>query len=263
MIRSRLAGRFVLSPNVDARRDNRRPDMLILHYTGMDDAERACSWLCNPASKVSCHYLVDEKGLITQMVDEDLRAWHAGLSSWQGDSDINSSSIGIEIHNPGHAAGYPDFSSEQMQAVIALSKEIVERHGIADRRILAHSDVAPSRKVDPGEKFDWSWLHREGLGHWVEPEKIVEGFLLKMGDTGHDVETLQRNLETYGYGLNVSGNFDAHTFAVVRAFQLHFRPARVDGVADVSSIATLNRLLGNQGTVQSARNPETSDSPKG
>jgi N-acetylmuramoyl-L-alanine amidase len=106
MIRSALAQRFILSPNVEARRDNTKPSMLILHYTGMDDAQRACDWLCNPKSKVSCHYLVDEVGVITQMVDEGLRAWHAGVSTWHDERDINSCSVGIEIQNPGHSGGY-------------------------------------------------------------------------------------------------------------------------------------------------------------
>ncbi len=243
MIRSPLASRFILSPNVEARRDNRKPDMLILHYTGMDDAQRACEWLCNPVSRVSCHYLIDEVGVITYMVDEGLRAWHAGVSSWQGGNDLNSSSIGIEIHNPGHSGGYPDFPHAQMLAVIALSKDIVARYGIEPRRVLAHSDIAPSRKIDPGEKFDWAWLCREGIGHWVSPEPLSGGPFLQLGDTGQPVEALQALLRLYGYGIDVTGDYDTLTFATVRAFQLHFRPAKVDGIADTSTVATLHRLL--------------------
>jgi N-acetylmuramoyl-L-alanine amidase len=243
MIRSSLASQFVLSPNVEARRGNRVPDMLILHYTGMDDAKRACDWLCNPLSKVSCHYLIDEAGVITQMVDEVLRAWHAGISSWCDEDDINSCSIGIEIHNPGHSGGYPDFPKAQMQSVIALSKEIVARYGIAPRRVLAHSDIAPERKVDPGEKFDWALLHTQGVGHWVLPEPLGGGSFLQTGDRGQSVEALQGMLKLYGYGLSITGDFDAMTFAAVRAFQLHFRPAKVDGIADTSTVATLHRLL--------------------
>ncbi len=243
MIRSPLAGQFILSPNVESRRDNRKPDMLILHYTGMADAARAISWLCNPVSKVSCHYLVDENGNVIQMVDEGLRAWHAGVSSWKGDYDINSCSVGIEIQNPGHSMGYPDFPDVQMQSVLALCKDIATRNSILPSRILAHSDIAPLRKIDPGEKFDWPFLHRNGIGHLVEPDPLGGGPFLQQGDTGQAVEALQAMLRLYGYGIDVNGTYDALTQATVRAFQLHFRRQRVDGIADTSTVATLHRLL--------------------
>ncbi len=177
------------------------------------------------------------------MVDEDLRAWHAGVSSWEGNTDVNSRSIGIEIHNPGHADGYPDFPSAQMASVVALSRDIIARHNINDRRVLGHSDVAPGRKVDPGEKFDWRHLHAQGVGHWVQPAPIRPGPVVCRGDTGHDVTTLQAQLRQYGYGLEVSGTYDRATATVVAAFQRHFRPALVDGVADLSTRETLLRLL--------------------
>jgi N-acetylmuramoyl-L-alanine amidase len=241
--RTRLDHRYLPSPNVEPRRGGRLPDMLLLHYTGMDDAGKACAWLCAPESNVSCHYLVDEDGAITQMVDETLRAWHAGASSWKNETDINSLSIGIEIHNPGHFAGYPDFPAAQMRAVIALSQDIIARHDISPRRVLAHSDVAPGRKIDPGEKFDWALLHRAGVGHWVEPSSLTEGPVLMEGESGPSVEALQTMLALYGYGLDISGDFDPRTRAVVEAFQRHFRPARVDGIADPSTVDTLHRLL--------------------
>ena len=243
MIRSLLATQFILSPNVEARRDDRRPDMLILHYTGMADAVRACSWLCDPVSRVSCHYLVDEQGGIIQMVDESLRAWHAGISSWKSEDDINSCSIGIEIQNPGHTAGYPDFPEVQMRAVVALCKDIVTRNNIPALRVLAHSDIAPLRKIDPGEKFDWRFLHRNGIGYLVKPEPVDGGTFLQLGDVGQPVETLQTMLKLYGYGVAITGNYDALTHATVRALQLHFRQSRVDGIADTSTVATLHRLL--------------------
>ena len=243
MIRSGLASRFMLSPNVGPRRDDQRPNMLILHYTGMDDAERACEWLCDSKSGVSCHYLIDERGAITQMVDEGLRSWHAGTSSWKGDEDINSCAVGIEIQNPGHTAGYPDFPRAQMMAVVALCREVVTRHGIHGSRVLAHSDVAPLRKIDPGEKFDWALLHAQGIGHWVQPESITSGPFLQLGDTGQSVEALQVLFKKYGYSVEINGTYDALTQAIVRAFQRHFRPALVDGVADTSTVATLHRLL--------------------
>ena len=233
------------SCNHTERRDGAVPDMLILHYTGMKSAEAAIDWLCNPESKVSCHYLIDEAGQITRMVDEDRRAWHAGLSAWGGVVDINSRSIGIEIQNPGHDDGYPDFPELQMAAVRDLSRDIADRHSIVAQRVLAHSDIAPGRKVDPGEKFDWAWLAGEGVGHWVEPEPVGGGGggFLQCGDQGQPVEALQSMLATYGYGIEITGEFDVATEQVVGAFQRHFRPAKVDGVADASTVATLHRLL--------------------
>lgn len=243
MIRSPLASDFVLSPNVDERRDGAKPNILILHYTGMEDACIARDWLCNPESRVSCHYLVDEDGSVTQMVDEGLRAWHAGVSEWQGQRDINSVSIGIEIQNQGHTLSYTPFPKRQMDVVAALCHDITERNAIEARHILAHSDIAPLRKIDPGELFDWSFLHERGLGHWVAPEPISGGQFLQAGDEGQPVTALQGMLRLYGYGILPTGVFDALTVSVVKAFQRHFRPAQVDGVADASTVKTLHRLI--------------------
>ena len=239
MIRSRLARSFVLSPNIEPRRNERSVDMLLLHYTGMASAAKARDWLCNKVSGVSCHYLVDELGEITQMVGEEMRAWHAGASSWHGETDTNSRSIGIEIHNLGHTIGYHDFPPRQMQAVIALCHDILSRHDIAPRMVLAHSDVAPGRKIDPGERFDWRLLHREGIGHWVEPAAIGDGLELDP----ETVRQLQGLLAEYGYGIEVTGSYDAATSKVVSAFQRHFRPGRIDGIADRSTLDTLQRLV--------------------
>ncbi len=243
MIGTMLVRRVLQSPNIEVRAGGRLPRHLVLHYTGMDSAEKACNWLCQPESKVSCHYLIDEQGGIVQMVGEDMRAWHAGISSWQGETDINSSSIGIEIQNPGHSGGYPDFPQVQMDAVAELSRDIVVRHNIMPHNVLAHSDVAPGRKVDPGEKFDWRFLHQRGVGHWVEPEPVSGGVFLQQGDSGHAVLALQGMLKLYGYGIDARGDYDARTRIVVEAFQRHFRQVRVDGVADHSTVATLHKLL--------------------
>lgn len=243
MIGTRLSHTVQLSPNVGIRKTGQAIDSLILHYTGMSDAVKACDWLCNEESEVSCHYLVDEQGAIVQMVDELARAWHAGLSSWHDEDDMNSSSIGIEIQNPGHFLGYPDFPDAQMLAVIALCKDIVARHGIPVRRVLAHSDIAPGRKIDPGEKFDWRMLHQQGVGHWVEPEPISGGTFLQSGDKGDAVMALQAMLKMYGYGIDVNGVFDQRTKIVVEAFQRHFRTGLVDGIADQSTVGTLHKLL--------------------
>lgn len=240
---TKLRHRIMPSPNVDSRAHGKTVRILLLHYTDMESAERACAWLCNPVSKVSCHYLVDVDGGIIQMVDEDVRAWHAGQSVWKGERDINSASIGIEIQNPGHDHGYPDFPQAQMTAVAELGRDIVARHAIPPEHVLAHSDVAPRRKKDPGEKFDWKGLHAQGLGHWVEPYRLGGGQFLHEGDHGDAVEALQAMLALYGYGIEITGNFDQETATIVAAFQRHFRPARVDGIADRSTIETLRRLI--------------------
>ena len=241
MIGTKLPHQVKRSPNINDRRAS--VSILILHYTGMSDAKRACDWLCDRASEVSCHYLVDELGTIVQMVDETKRAWHAGVSSWHGMEDINSHSIGIEIQNPGHTLGYPDFPEQQMEHVAALCQDIITRKQIKPRNILAHSDVAPGRKIDPGEKFDWHFLHRKHIGHYVTPEPISSGTFLQLGDQGDPVTALQGLLKMYGYGIDVTGTFDNRTKIVVEAFQRHFRQALVDGIADVSTVATLHKLL--------------------
>lgn len=243
MIGTRLQRRVVLSPNIEPRATGKFPRFLILHYTGMESAAKACNWLCVPESKVSCHYLVDETGTIVQMVGEEMRAWHAGVSSWEGETDVNSCSIGIEIQNPGHSAGYPDFPAEQMEAVVHLCKDIIERHGILPQHVLAHSDVAPGRKIDPGEKFDWRFLRRHGIGHWAEATEISGGVFLQRGDSGDSVMALQSLLKMYGYGIEITSEFDERTKQVVEAFQRHFRQQKVDGVADHSTAQTLHALL--------------------
>jgi N-acetylmuramoyl-L-alanine amidase len=240
---TRLPHRIMPSPNVETRAKGKTARILLLHYTGMADAETAGAWLCNPASKVSCHYLIDCEGRITQMVDESLRAWHAGKSVWKGERDINSCSIGIEIHNPGHDRVYTDFPEKQMASVLALGRDIVERHKIQSEHVLAHSDVAPGRKIDPGEKFDWKGLYEHGLGHWVPPHRLGGGQYLQQGDRGEGVEALQAMLALYGYGVEITGAFGPETQAVVAAFQRHFRPARIDGIADRSTIETLRHLI--------------------
>ncbi|RWM25995.1 N-acetylmuramoyl-L-alanine amidase [Mesorhizobium sp.] len=232
-----------VSPNFGPRRETLRPDMIVLHYTGMATGAGAEAWLCDPASEVSSHYLVHEDGRIVQMVRESDRAWHAGKGSWFGRSDINSSSVGIEIVNPGHSLGYKAFPKRQIDAVIGLCAGIIGRHFIPPQRVLAHSDVAPGRKVDPGEKFPWKALFAAGVGHLVPAAPIRPGAALKAGDAGAEVEALQSMLALYGYGVEISGIFDRQTEIVVAAFQRHFRRRRVDGVADGSTIRTLQRLL--------------------
>jgi N-acetylmuramoyl-L-alanine amidase len=233
------------SPNQDERKDGRPADMILLHYTGMTSGEAALERLCAAESKVSSHYVVFEDGRIVQCVAEARRAWHAGVSHWAGETDINSRSIGIEIVNPGHEFGYADFPLRQIAAVISLCKTIVTRRGpISTERFLAHSDVAPSRKQDPGEKFPWGLLSESGIGHWVRPAPLdLDGGALMPGDGGDAVARLQRTLASYGYGIEQTGSYDDATRDVVTAFQRHFRPARVDGFADPSTLITLRALI--------------------
>lgn len=228
------------SPNHHQRRAGRRPDMLLLHYTGMPTGADALARLCDPASEVSAHYLVFENGRVLQLVPESRRAWHAGTGSWDGETDINSCSIGIEIVYPGHEGGLPPFPEPQINAVLRLSRDILERWLIRPDRVLAHSDVAPARKEDPGEMFPWGLLHAAGVGHWVPPAPLDER-PLHSAESG--AAALREMLAAYGYGFAPTGTDDQATAEVVTAFQRHFRPARVDGIADASTIVTLQDLL--------------------
>ena len=231
------------SPNFGPRAAGAAIDMIVLHYTGMPDAESALRWLCDQQSQVSSHYFVFEDGRVVQLVEETERAWHAGVSFWAGETDINSRSIGIEIVNPGHEFGYRDFPDTQIDAVIALCRGIIARHGIAPARVLAHSDIAPGRKQDPGELFPWERLAAEGVGAWVRPAPITPGHMLQLGDEGPEVRQLRAQLQRFGYQAEASDVFDTALETIVAAFQRHFRPIRVDGVADRSTVATLERLL--------------------
>lgn len=231
------------SPNHGEREGGRKPDMILLHYTGMGTAEGALDWLCRAESQVSSHYFVFEDGRVVQLVPEERRAWHAGKSLWREEADINSLSIGIEIANAGHPGGLPDFPDAQVEAVIELCRDCGQRWAIAPERVLGHSDVAPVRKVDPGEKFPWARLAAAGVGHWVEPAPITGGRFFQKGDVGQPIEALQSMLSLYGYGTEITGEFSTKLEGDVQAFQRHFRPARVDGIADFSTIDTLHRLL--------------------
>ena len=238
-----LVNEVIASPNHGQRAANRSPDMLLLHYTGMPSPEEALERLCSAASVVSCHYYISEQGRIFQLVPEELRAWHAGEGSWAGETDINSCSIGIEIDNPGHDYGYPDFSKRQIAAVTALGRAILRKRNIPAERVLAHSDVAPSRKQDPGEKFPWGLMHKCGIGHWTQPAPLTQGPRFEIGDSGDAVRSFQAALQDYGYGVPTHGEFDVHTQDVVLAFQRHFRPEQCDGSMDSSTLKTLGKLL--------------------
>ena len=207
------------SPNHGPRRAA-AIDMLILHYTGMANAEAALARLTDPASAVSAHYLIAEDGAVWRLVPEERRAWHAGAAAWRGCADINSASIGIELVNPGHEFGYRPFPAAQMAALTALSRDILARHPIPARHVLGHSDVAPLRKQDPGELFDWPALARAGIGLFPETA---------LAPAPADPAAARRLLAAIGYVLPQEAGGQA---AVLAAFQRHFRPARCDGQLD-------------------------------
>lgn len=208
------------SSNHDARPDGARIDMLVMHYTGMKTAEEALERLCDPQAKVSAHYTIDRDGRIYAHVPEDRRAWHAGVSYWAGERNINARSIGIEIVNPGHEFGYIPFAQPQIGALIDLSKEILARHPISPDRVVGHSDVAPARKDDPGELFPWKCLAEFGIGLWPAHGPF-EGAVHPQ---------IAHELARYGYG--VPPDTDVPLEKVILAFQRHFRPAALTGVWD-------------------------------
>ena len=222
------------SPNHDARPKGVSVDILLLHYTGMPSAAEALARMCDPTAKVSAHYMIDEDGTTHRLVDEARRAWHAGVACWAGASDINARAIGIELVNPGHEFGYRPFPEPQMAALIPLCQEILARHPIPPNRVLGHADVAPTRKEDPGELFDWRRLAAEGVGLWPEP-----------GDPPAEppsIAEVQSALADYGYCIETTGIIDSQCRAVLRAFQRHFRPGAVTGEADAECAAILAGL---------------------
>jgi N-acetylmuramoyl-L-alanine amidase len=228
------------SPNFDVR--TALPDAIVLHYTGMRTGQEAIDRLRDPEAKVSAHYVVEEDGRIFRLVPEERRAWHAGVSFWKGETDVNNVSVGVEIVNPGHEFGYAPFPDAQIAAVIALVGDIRSRWMIDDRKIVGHSDVAPDRKEDPGELFPWRRLAEAGHGHWVEVPP-APGEPLAEGATGPGVFALQAGLTRLGYDCAPSGEYEPRTTTIVRAFQRHWRPQLVDGVADGETRARLIALL--------------------
>ncbi|MDP6388276.1 MAG: N-acetylmuramoyl-L-alanine amidase [Alphaproteobacteria bacterium] len=196
--------------------------MLVLHYTGMDSAAAALAHLTEEGTKVSAHYMVDEAGEIYHLVDEDMRAWHAGEAFWRGHTDINDRSIGIEIVNPGHEFGYRRFPEAQMASLLDLMDEVLARHPIPPRNTVGHSDIAPERKRDPGELFDWRRLAAEGIGLWPAPR-------------GAEIDMMPIMLAAFGYDPGAEG--------VITAFQRHFRPDRITGEADLETVSLLNGLI--------------------
>ena len=200
-------------------------DMVVLHYTDMESAQAALGRLGDPAAEVSAHYLIDEDGTVYALVDEARRAWHAGAGFWAGGTDINSRSIGIELQNPGHGLGYRDFPPPQIAALRTILRYLITKHSIPGRHLLGHSDVAPARKQDPGERFPWQSLAAAGFGRWPKARKPDGGPVIAPGKTHELVAAAQEAFGVYGYGpIRISGTLDGETEAIVTAFQRHFVP---------------------------------------
>jgi N-acetylmuramoyl-L-alanine amidase len=225
------------SPNHGPRPDGAPIDFLILHYTGMRSAEAALQRMCDPAAEVSAHYAIDEDGTVWRLVEEGRRAWHAGRSFWAGVTDINSRSIGIELVNPGHEWGYRPFPEPQMAALEELCRGILARHPILPQRVLGHSDVAPQRKEDPGELFDWPRLARAGIGLWPE-FGLVSANLVAEEEA---VPRARAALKRIGYEVPPAGDAAAMG-KLVTAFQRRYRPARCDGALDGETLARIERV---------------------
>lgn len=231
------------SPNFDSR-GGADVDVLVLHYTGMQSGAEAIARLCDPAARVSCHYVVEEDGRVFALVEEGQRAWHAGISFWRGRRELNFASIGIEIVNPGHEWGYRPFPAVQMASVAALCRGILARHPIPARNVVAHSDIAPDRKEDPGELFDWRGLAAQGIGLWPASLPALPGD----GGIGGAVTApgalmaVRAALARIGFEVAPTGGADAALATVLRAFQRHWRPEAVTGAADAGTLARLRAL---------------------
>jgi len=230
------------SPNYDER--TLPISLLVLHYTGMETGDVALERMCDPEAKVAAHYMVEEDGRVFRLVDENKRAWHAGVSSWAGETNINSASIGIEIVNGGRDFGLPDFPNEQIKAVISLCQDVMKRNNINDFDVVAHSDIAPARKQDPGEKFPWAKLADANIGIWPEVKTKDQRILINKQDSHENqIKLVQRAFKYLGYGVGVYGNLDNVTISVIEAFQRRYRPFKVDGLLDVETLALLTLLV--------------------
>jgi N-acetylmuramoyl-L-alanine amidase len=228
------------SPNHNARPKGQPVDILLLHYTDMVSAKAALTRLTDRLARVSAHYCVDEDGKVYRLVPEQRRAWHAGIGYWAGAADINARSIGIELVNPGHTCGYRPFPEAQMRALEDLAQGILARHPIPAHRVLGHSDVAPARKIDPGELFDWQRLARAGIGIWPQPLSFPNPGPAR---SPHAIADVQSKLGRFGYAVAVTGIVDQATRQALSAFQRHFRPVDFSGSPDGETRRLLAALI--------------------
>lgn len=232
------------SPNCNERAANNQIDTLILHYTGMKSGKEALERMCDPKAQVSAHYMVEEDGSVYYLVPETKRAWHAGISHWRGRGNLNNISIGIEIVNPGHEWGYHPFPEAQMQSVETLCADIIQRQPIDKRNVIGHSDIAPSRKQDPGELFDWKRLADKGIGLWPGVVSSVNNRVIYTpGSRGNDVLELQQRLKEFGYWVEETGVYDEQMQYVVTAFKRHYCPQHLDAKWDNVAEKTLAEML--------------------
>jgi N-acetylmuramoyl-L-alanine amidase len=227
----------------DERKEGSQIDSLIMHYTGMETEQAAIDRLCSPEWEVSSHYIVLENGAILQLVPEEKRAWHAGRSDWRDKTELNHSSIGIEITNKGHEFGYTCFLDAQMIAIIELSKAIIKQHNIPARNVIGHSDITPARKEDPGELFNWQLLAENGIGLFPKVSVAIPEILISSNNIGEKVVNLQHRLAAYGYKIEITGVYDKQTEIVVMAFKRHFSPSMLSESWDSLSEAMLEGVL--------------------
>ena len=214
------------SPNFNDRKQD--VTMLVMHYTGMQTMQIALDRMTDPTSEVSAHYMIDTDGTIYQLVDESKRAWHAGHAFWRGIQDGNSASIGIEIVNPGHDWGYTSFPEQQIRSVTKLSQDILTRHAIPNYNVVGHSDIAPDRKIDPGELFPWQELAQNGIGTYPDQDIKVNPEIT--------AKSPQQLLELIGYNLRIEQS------TLIKAFQRRFRPQKIDGIIDDQTRQILEKM---------------------
>ena len=231
------------SPNWNERPEGVSIDTVILHYTGMKTGAEALQRLCDSEAAVSAHYLIEEDGSLFQLVDEDKRAWHAGVSYWQGRDNLNDSSIGIEMVNPGHEFGYRKFPERQVESLLELLASLKRRHDIPVARFLGHSDIAPLRKSDPGERFPWQPLAAEGFGVYCEKDTSDQKVMILSGEGDLAASQLVGQLVAVGYHGCDDGWFGSGTEQVVRAFQAHWRPQAVSGKFDKGTSIALEEII--------------------
>ena len=213
--------RRFLSPNFNERPTPKKVDLIVIHYTGMVTAQAALTRLCEPAAQVSSHYLIEKNGYLHELVDEKKRAWHAGISFWKGETDINGISLGIELDNGGHDFGLPAYPEDQIKTLLLLLDKLVTQYSLHKERIIGHSDVAPTRKRDPGEHFPWLVLHKKGFGLW--PESCA------VNPEPQSIYEIQKKLGEIGYNCPFTGILDLQTTATIKAFQQHFTPQEITG----------------------------------
>ena len=242
----------IYSPNFGLRkRKKNQIKFIIFHYTGMKSEKSAIRRLTNLQSGVSSHYFIKKSGEIILMVPDLYTAWHAGVSSWKNHNSLNTNSIGIEISNPGHKFGYVDFTKKQIKSLIKLSKFLIHKYKIKKNNILGHSDIAPDRKMDPGEKFPWELLFKNKIGFWYQLDKKKLKKLRENKISIKNSQLCKKKLKKLGYtpSRKIFKNHSKFSKFLIRAFQRRFRPALIDGQIDQECMLIINKLANNQNNI--------------